>query len=208
MAKLSKEQNFSEATDKNKSIKINYKSTIALGFKMMGQLFLSFLLCLIFFSILIFTDNLVWGIIAQILELVIIFNFAYMYMWYEGDRDRNLVNFNHIKYDKLRGLKAGLISSIPLFISYAVLVISFFTQNQILYTIYRILNIPFLNLIGLLTNYTYGFTAYITDIRWYHVIMLLIIPLFTTAPSVIGYLFGYKRISILEKLQFSKSSKK
>ena len=53
---------------------------------------------------------------STLFGLYTVFSFYYSLGWSTGERDRNLVIYNHIEFDELKGLKAGLISVIPLFI--------------------------------------------------------------------------------------------
>ncbi len=82
--------------------------------KKQGIIFAISLIILLSVSIVLPT---IWAqAITTIIGLYMYFELIYSYSWSAGERDRNLVMYNHIKADDLKGLKAGILSNIPIII--------------------------------------------------------------------------------------------
>ena len=62
------------------------------------------------------TGNAVFLTVSQIFCLLILISFIYPNLWQLGTKDSNLVKFKHEKEDRLKGVKVGAVSVIPLYL--------------------------------------------------------------------------------------------
>ena len=61
-----------------------------------------------------FVDGSVWGkLVVEAVCLIITLPIIYGYMWGQGDRDANFVQFGRMQPDMWKGLRAGLLAIIP-----------------------------------------------------------------------------------------------
>ncbi len=132
--------------------------------------------------------------------------FPYNILWELGSKDENLVRYKHEKEDLWRGLKIGLLATIPSAVLYLGLVASKFSLLPDAYlAIYRILNIPFLPYIGWVLG-TDVFTA--GAMNFWQFIGVFATLLFIPAVSCLGYRLGYAQFSIKEHITYTNSDKK
>lgn len=135
-------------------------------------------------------------IITEIFCLLILIFFIYNDLRKIGARDINSVKYESHKEDKLKGLKIGLVAIAP---SIILLIIALATPK--FSTV----------LFGLLNTYAYqlifsfskGIT-YLADMAVWKVCVIGLFLLIVPVVSAISYLFGYKSISIKEKLIYKK----
>ncbi|MDR2655069.1 MAG: hypothetical protein LBC56_03220 [Oscillospiraceae bacterium] len=179
--------------------------------KSVSRLALSALLrmvCSYFFSAVIFlaiasTENRTLWKLLQILSAGILVSFLYVLMWYDGDRDSNLVLFGHVDFDPLRGIKAGLLAALPAALSYPLLALAKATESNPLFTVYRIINLPFIGFMNLLAS-----SAYIEDIDTRFMIAMAFVPAVYVIASAMGYLLGYKHFSVIKTIAFKNRREK
>ncbi len=125
-------------------------------------------------------------IIATILSTAVYIACIYVDAWRTGQRDYNLVKYGHIKEDKLKGLKASIISQIPGLILAAVLI--FYTKGDFFGQAYRWIYLFFCYVVNLLAEGTKA--AYF-------------IPLvFAPVTASIAYRLGYKGTRLFDKIVF------
>lgn len=188
----------------NKKMLIKRKSTFEISVHVIIRYLMVYMISITIFSLII-PQNTILKIFFQIIKLFILGYSIYSLLWYEGDRDKRLVLFNKIKQDKLRGLKIGLISSIPFSLMYILLIISKSIYSQKLFSIYTILSMPFREFINILVpNYV------ILNLANWKILILLIIPLMFILFCFTGYYMGYNQISIQQIVlsHFTKKSGK
>jgi len=139
-------------------------------------------------------------VIAQVLALIFYVVMIYVGAWSEGDRDKNLVNFNRIKKDIFKGFKFGFLAMIPFNLMTVMLIVAMYVQNEttalILRSSYRILNF---NLLLLINKAMSPDTVTWSGIGWVNLFYLTI-----PVVSGIAYILGYKRIAVMNKLVYSK----
>ena len=137
-----------------------------------------------------------WYALSQTFSFLIFASMQYSSFWAMGDTDNNKVAYNHMTEDKLKGLKAGLLASIPYLLLYIALLLGKLgvIPNIIMY-IYRFANASFMPiLLKLLPNFP---VVGLSPFRFLGVFaLLLVLPLVCE----FGYILGYKRISITEKI--------
>ena len=140
-------------------------------------------------------------ILTQVFNLAILIGFIYYYMWELGSKDYNLIKFGHTKTDNLKGIKIGLMASVPNIIFFALLVIF---KNGFMSGF----NMPYYKFI---VSYLYSFVELIiggvktaSELNLTQIIglgaLLLVVPIITE----IAYLLGVKGISVGEKLIYKK----
>ncbi len=123
----------------------------------------------------------------------------YNRIWTLGANDNNKVKFGRAKEDKLKGLKIGLISSVP---SFLLFVLAVFARvgalPQVFFSIYKLLNFHLFSI----NNMIFGATTTLSQIPfWSFAVALLplfILPLICT----VAYILGYKDISLIDKFVY------
>ena len=111
-------------------------------------------------------------------------------------RDRNLVKYNYIKYDKWKGLKSGLFAQIPglvVIIAIWVTHTSSSSVNDWARLLYFILYAPVSLVVGHLEN--------VSQLFW--LLPLWICP----AVSTLAYYLGYNEVPFLAKIMYSNRSR-
>ncbi len=140
--------------------------------------------------------------VAQIFSICLLTLVIYNNVWKIGTKDNNLVKFNHINEDTLKGFKIGFLTIIPFLIlliifyifkdtSFANIKISIF---QFVYSCYY----------GLI-NLAVGNSKNLSDLSVLNFIYLFAIQLITPIICGISYVLGYKNISIGEKIIYKKN---
>lgn len=142
--------------------------------------------------------------VTQIICLIMLLMFIYPNLWDRGTRDNNLVSFGHAVEDKLKGLKVGLIASIPSALFFIFLLATKAGISA---------KLP-VGVLRLMYSSTYSFNYLICgkamtlgELSYGQLVgmaaLLLIVPL----AAYVSYMLGYKNISIGEKLVYKKNKK-
>lgn len=134
-----------------------------------------------------------YNITSQIFMILLFSVMLYTVIWSCGDADRNLVHYGHIKRDKLKGLKTGLLAAIPAFLTWIIQCIyGFGVFNGNFASVYAVVNIPFKPYIDLVLG---------NGFAWYDAFLLLIAPIgFIVLYCFAVYEIGYRQILVGEKL--------
>ena len=142
--------------------------------------------------------------LTQVVNLFILIVFIYHYLWELGAADSNLVKFNHKSLDKLRGLKIGLLASIPNILLFAIIIIfqKGFMSGFSMQT-YKFIISYFYTFAELILK---GVTAS-SDLSAVQFLLLGALLLVIPAITEISYVLGYKGISLEEKLVYKKENK-
>ena len=129
--------------------------------------------------------NVVVTIVCTAIVLVMIYNAA----WDEGFRDPNRVNYNHMKKCPLKGLYAGLFADIPLIFMYLAVAFTNLAQwhYHVSVAVFELANMYLFYLFQALRSNPY-------------ILFIFCIPV--PAVAAAGYLIGYKRISISNRILF------
>lgn len=142
-------------------------------------------------------------IIAGVLGFIMLFAFIYNIFWTRGDKDANLATFGHIVLDKYRGIKLGLLITVPFAVSYLVLLIdkifSLFSSSAYLF-IYRLINYNMYPIIEVATRGAENAGG----VPAWAFLMLFVTLIPVPAISAFGYYCGIKGISIKEKIVYKK----
>ena len=136
------------------------------------------------------------GPVYEVLAILIMGSLIYGVSWQSGFKDYNKVKFGHITKFIRKGFVAGAIADIPFLILYIVFIISFLIKTahdvfyNITYIVYLFFNMPYSLIIGALKNQP----AFLC-------LFLLVLPII----SGIGYILGYKDISLTGRLVYKNS---
>lgn len=146
------------------------------------------------------TGNAVFTVVTQLFIILLLVAFIYSKMWHEGTKDDNAVRFGHMKEDKLKGLKVGLLANVPYVLIFAWAFIAFALKKAVGLSsaIYVIANYYFWPLLNAVWGHVNKPTQY-----WHFAVMFLLLFI-VPAISHISYTLGYKEISIGEKLTYKK----
>lgn len=171
----------------------------------------------------------VWGkLVVEAVCLAITLPMVYGYMWGQGDRDANFVQFGRMEADPWKGLRAGALGVIPTLLTCIPLALS---MTRVIgfdfMPVYRILNAPlwgFINLIHPLGGaIPHAATEAIpatdsmpaidampaTDgLSWGAFALIAVLPLLYVVFSAVGYYMGTKRISVMSKLVYKDEKEK
>lgn len=160
----------------------------------------SLIICSIVVFSLSFILDKIWGkIFIQLLCTVISGSLLYSFMWYEGDREKNFVQFGRMEEDKNWGLKVGLVGML---LPMATLVLVIFAKalnmpDLIVY--YKLINPQINMLINLFIP-----TVDPSSFGVLQIILTALLYLYVPVFCAVGYRLGYRRFSLMEKLVYDK----
>ncbi len=149
----------------------------------------------------------VMGILQTLCGLGIVFCFVGSILAKEAARDRNDVDFNGAKADKMRGFKIGALAAIPLLaVNVATLVVKIMgSAGATLYWVYRwVLLSPVKPLVDLIT----GNAANLSAAPLWSVIVLFAFTLLFVAFCGVLYLLCYNEDSVIAKVIYKSTKKK
>lgn len=121
-----------------------------------------------------------------------------------GGKDISRVHSGFMAEDKLKGLKVGIIAAMPLIFLYALLLLGKFSiikPNSLAF--YCIANS---HLYGII-QFIYKGASLATELGFLQLLLLFIPVLFIPAVAWLGYLLGYKEISITQNLVYKNKSR-
>lgn len=147
------------------------------------------------------TGDKVFAAVSQTISIVILLAFVYSQLWNQGSKDLARVKINTTVPDKLKGLKIGLIASVPSFCAWLWLLLCGIGINpSFKISSYKLMSYHYY----IFDTAAAGSAAVAGDLKplqyFYLFLPLLIVPLF----AQISYTVGYKNISISEKLTYKK----
>ncbi|MGI5893598.1 MAG: hypothetical protein ACOX6P_03290 [Candidatus Merdivicinus sp.] len=209
------------STPQHQSVPLK-NETWRLALQMFGNIVVCTILSLIIsLSLSSLMASSVWGkLVVEILCLAVTLPIIYGYMWSQGDRDANFVQFGRMKKDTWKGLRAGFLGTIPCFLTLIPLALS---MTRIIpfdfMPIYRLLNAPLWGFINMMhpnggaipheavpaqeaTDTMPAIDAIpATDgLGWGIFVVLCLLPLIYVVFAAVGYYLGTKRFSITNKL--------
>jgi len=141
----------------------------------------------------------------QVLMMILFVAFPYSVLWGTGDRDRNLVEGNRLKENKHRGLKIGLLASVPAAACYAALLFcratGFFDTGI---AQYRLATIGFGSIVNFFVPYDLASIQGITPAA-----AAALFPPLLILPAVcwLSYLLGYNRVSLKDRIVYTATGK-
>lgn len=174
-----------------------------------GQTYLNLLLATIYSMILcgalkfLFEDRwwslLLMGTVCLILDG----GMVYQFMWRQGEKEANYIQFGRLEKTPYKGLKVGFLAMIPYGIMDVVLALSVakVLPFDFLRT-FRILNAPLYGFMKLIHRDWGWATATTSGLSWGAFIVLALMPLIYVAFCTVGYELGMRHISIKDKLVY------
>lgn len=182
------------------------KGVLKLALQIYGRVVLASIMCLIVsVSVLTLLNNLLGRVLGQLFCLVIFCTLPYQHLWHEGDSDCNKVNFGHLEEDLHRGLKVGLIASIPSFLlAFVPILAKAGIISEAFLLLYRFLTPAFFPLYQAL----FPATLTLAEVSWGAVIGSSLTFLILPGLCWGGYLLGYYRVSISERFIYVNPNKK
>ncbi len=171
----------------------------------------------------------IWGkLVVEFICLAITLPIVYGYMWGQGDRDANFIQFGRMQPAPLKGLWAGLLGIIPWLLTSILLALSMLEIIPFDFLpIYRLLNAPMWGFINMLhpnggaiphagvpaqpaTDTMPAIEAVPpTDgLSWGAFWIIFLLPFIYTAFCAVGYYLGTKRLSIINKVVYKNDPEK
>lgn len=147
--------------------------------------------------------NVTMVVITQIVCLFSTGCFVFDILNKRGYKDGTLVRSGSRKPDKFKGLKIGLIASVPALITYLLFIIFSASNKGVALELYMIFNACFWSTLELL--FTSSNTA--SDITVWQFIVMFLLQMVIPALSQLFYYLGYKDYEFLGKIVY-KSKKK
>lgn len=203
--------------------------TWRLALKTFTNLVISTIVCVVVVLALSSLMEPVWGkLVVEAVCLLITLPILYSYMWGQGDRDANFVQFGRMEKDVWKGLRAGLLAAVPAWLTLIPLALSMVRVIPFDFMpIYRLLNAPLWGFVNLMhgsggaiphaaieaQEATESMPAIeavpATDaLSWGIFAVLCLLPLLYVAACAVGYYLGTKRFSVMSKLVYKDDPQK
>ena len=142
--------------------------------------------------------------LTMVFSLSIFIAMIYSALWKQGDSDNNLTVYGGEKRDLFKGLKVGLIATVPFAALYLLLVINkFVTFFPGIYGVFKMANYYIFPLI----DFAYGAADSVSQISLGGLLILLLTLVPVPLAAALGYYCGNKEISIKNKLIYVKEKK-
>lgn len=139
--------------------------------------------------------------VTQLFCLFILIPFVYSPVYELGFKESNLVRFKHAEEDLLRGLKIGLVADALFIASYVGLVASALgAAPGMPVSLYKLTNSYCYSIIEVIAG-----NAKAGELSLLQIVLLAIPLLVVPIVATVGYILGYKGISISEKLIYKKN---
>lgn len=142
------------------------------------------------------TGKIIYSVGTQSIVVIILFAFIYSQLWKKGNKDFQNVKLGRVTEDKLRGLKIGLIASLPQLISFFCLFIPKFKT-----AFYKIANYHFF----ITNDAIIGDVKLAGDLQITKFLLLFLPIIVVPVLSTVSYIIGYKDINISEKIIYKKN---
>lgn len=148
------------------------------------------------------TGDKVFAIVSQTISVVILCAFIYSQLWNQGNKDLAHIKINTAVPDKLKGLKVGLIASVPSFCVWLWLVICGMGVNPgFKISAYKLMSYHFY----IFDTAAAGNVTVAGDLKFLQYFYLLLPLLIVPVAAQIAYMLGYRNISISENLLYKKA---
>lgn len=126
---------------------------------------------------------------------------SYSFIWKEGNNDRNLVKFGHIKENKLKGINIGLIATAPYLLILLVCGLGKWAFAKYFpVVLYKYINASFYAPIDLIC----GKATEFGELAIWQLLLLVLVQLIVPLFCGIAYYLGYKDILVSDKLTYKK----
>lgn len=150
--------------------------------------------------------TLAMNLIALILQGALFYTLVYAKLWELGDKHHNAETFGRMASDPLRGLKIGLLASIPAFISFLALVADkLFCLWTGMATVYRICHLALYPIVAWSLGPVLSVTT--AQVSWTGILCAGLPILFVPAVAALAYYLGYRHVFVWEKIVFVNKKK-
>ena len=153
------------------------------------------------------TGNIVFLTVSQIFCTLLTVAFVYPNLWQLGAKDSNLVKFKHKVSDPLKGLKIGLVGTIPSFLLFGGFFACKFAYPKLPYAIYRFLNCTNYSFVYLIGGEGSNPQVTVGETEIWRFILLFLLLLIIPAVAFGAYLLGFKDISLGERFIYKNVKK-
>lgn len=144
-------------------------------------------------------------ILTFLFTLVMFFAMIYSSLWTRGDKDNNLAAFGHIKRDKFRGLKIGLLADAPFALLYLLLAANkihdFIPAYNFIYRTFNYYMFP-------LVDAAFGAAKTAGELSVGGLLLLLVTLIPMPLACSVGYYCGNNEISLRDKFVYAKDKEK
>ncbi len=154
------------------------------------------------------TGNVVFLIVSQIFCTLLTIAFIYPNLWQLGAKDSNLVKFKHKESDPLKGLKIGLVGTIPSFLVFVGFVVCRFVYAKLPVAIYRFLNCTNYSFVYLIGGEGSNPQVTVGEVAIWRFVLLFLLLLIIPAIAFAAYLLGFKDISLGERFIYKNAKRK
>lgn len=159
-----------------------------------------FISCAFCFSI---SGSQLFRAFLQISCIIVLLLFIYPVCHDAGDSDAPLVSTGHKKYDRFKGLYAGLIATSPMILSSIVLIISkSFNVLDGFVTYYKMINAVFFPFLYSIMPVDYA----LSEIPLSTILISCCVQIVIPVICLLSYFLGLKRFSFQEKLFYKKKA--
>ena len=149
------------------------------------------------------TVSLIFDIVSLVFQLILFVSFTHAAAWDIGNRHRNAVQFGHMAEDRLFGLKAGLLASIPALVSYLLLIVDKAVGLWAGYAaLYRLGHLALYPIVA----WCFGVSVQTTtaDIGWTGILLAGLPLLVTPIVCAVSYRLGLADIVLSDRLVYKK----
>ena len=148
----------------------------------------------------------VYVVISQTLCGILLISFAGSSTYKQGFKDSNLVRIGHIKLDKLKGFKIGLVAVIPFLVLYALFVACGLGLAPTLrVTLYGYLNSFVSPIIYLISGSSNDIA--VSDLNALQYVLIFLVQFIVPVICGVAYMIGFKEINLTEKIVYKKGEK-
>lgn len=180
-------------------------SPFKLGIKAFCSYLASAIIATIAILVVMSISEAAWAkVLGQLLALFIVGCSVYTCIWRDGSSDYNRVKFGHMKYDKYKGLRAGLCAAIPQLVMWLAMIVCKLIHVNFA-PAYKIFNFYLMNFLNWLFG-DIGMT--IETISMGNILLSGITLLIIPAAAFPAYIIGYRQFSVSEQLIYKNLKKK
>lgn len=145
-----------------------------------------------------------FAVVTQLFNTTILFVLIYNEIWKKGNDDRKKIPQSSKFYNKLKGLKIGLVATTPyiLFLAFLTITKQSISSNFSV-GIYKIINASAYGFLDLVCDNFYSFA----DLKAVQIILLFLLIFIPVIITQIIYYLGYRDIYVGEKIVYKKIKK-
>ena len=143
----------------------------------------------------LFADSVLSFILMGTVALLLNGGMVYQFMWRQGDKESNFVQFERMEKNRFKGFKVGTLAMIPYVVLDVLLALSKLGMLGFDFLrAYRIFNAPIYGFMKLVN------AGDISTLSWGKFVILALMPLIYFVFCGAGYELGFRKISIKDRL--------